>query len=195
MQIVQGGTPSLKQVVFEREFKIWRSLQHKNILQLSTVFLTNNTVYMVTEECFLTLHSFIKRYGFFKRDKVRGLLKELLEGVLYLHEKGIMHRDLKLDNIMLRKGDLNEGKLLPQIIDFGLADYVTAQPYLYLKCGTPGFTAPEILAIDSADTAQLYNEKCDIFSIGVIAYILYSMPYLDYARGLPSRVRSPKRSS
>ena len=60
-----------------------------------------------------------------------------------------MHRDLKLDNIMLRKEDLSEGKLVPLIVDFGLAEYVNERPYHFLKCGTPGFTAPEILAIES----------------------------------------------
>ena len=53
-----------------------------------------------------------------------------------------MHRDIKLDNIMLRKDDLTDGKLRPVIVDFGLAEYVEERPYFYLKCGTPGFTAP-----------------------------------------------------
>ena len=60
-----------------------------------------------------------------------------------------MHRDLKLENIMLRKSDLDEGKLVPLIVDFGLAEEINESTYHYLKCGTPGFTAPEILAIDS----------------------------------------------
>ena len=109
--------PSI-QVVVHKEFRIWQSLNHKNILKLSTAFETGNTIYMVTEQLYLTLHAFTARYGFIKRNKVRDLLREILEGIVYLHERGIMHRDIKLDNIMLRKDDLTDGKLRPVIVDF-----------------------------------------------------------------------------
>jgi serine/threonine protein kinase len=89
-----------------------------------------------------------------------------------MHERGVMHRDIKLDNIMLRGAELNQGKLTPIIVDFGLAEYIEARPYYYLKCGTPGFTAPEILDIDSRETNEIYDEKCDMFSFGIVAYIL-----------------------
>ena len=69
----------------------------------------------------MTLHSFITKHGFIKRTKVKQLLIDILSAINYLHSKGIMHRDIKLDNIMLKKNDLNEGKLTPIIIDFGLA--------------------------------------------------------------------------
>ena len=68
-----------------------------------------------------------------------------------------MHRDIKLDNIMLRKEGQEEGKWSPVLIDFGLAEHIKEQPYFYFKCGTPGFTAPEILAIDSRQTGETYD--------------------------------------
>lgn len=72
----------------------------------------------------MTLHGFMNKHGFIKRDKVRQALRELLEGINHLHERGIMHRDIKLDNIMLRRQDLSDGKIVPIIVDFGLAEYV-----------------------------------------------------------------------
>lgn len=58
----------------------------------------------------------------------------------YLHERGIMHRDLKLENIMVKKE--NNGKVTPVIVDFGLAEYTHNTKYLYTRCGTPGYVAP-----------------------------------------------------
>ena len=58
-----------------------------------------------------------------------------------------------------------------KIIDFGLAQYVNEKKYIYVHVGTPGFVAPEILANDDED--HRYDEKCDLFSIGIIFHILY----------------------
>ena len=77
-----------------------------------------------------------------------------------------MHRDLKPENILMRsKNDL---KLV--IADFGLATKADADEYLYLKCGTPGYVAPEV--INLPDNVTHYDTKCDIFSAGAIFYRL-----------------------
>ena len=66
-----------------------------------------------------------------------------------MRTKGIIHRDLKPDNIMIRRNSKGEEECV--IIDFGLATFVDAVPYLYFRCGTPGFLSPEI--------ANLTNKK------------------------------------
>ncbi len=77
-----------------------------------------------------------------------------------------MHRDIKPENIITRyQGDI----INLCIIDFGLATYVKDKFQLYKRCGTPGFVAPEILRLNDGDW---YNEKCDIFSLGIIFYII-----------------------
>lgn len=87
-----------------------------------------------------------------------------------------MHRDIKPDNlIFMRKGDIHSLK----IVDFGLAINYKSMPYLYPKyikqiyhrCGTPGYIAPEILKLSSKYSGQ-YTPVCDMFSTGVIFYLL-----------------------
>ena len=78
-----------------------------------------------------------------------------------------MHRDLKPDNIMFK----NESDLSSvTIVDLGLASKTYTNP-LFPKCGTPGYVAPEIANFKEGD--QLYNELCDIFSLGVIYFKMF----------------------
>jgi calcium-dependent protein kinase len=84
--------------------------------------------------------------------------------VNYFHKKNIVHRDLKLENTLLEKSkDLDQIK----IIDFGTSQIIDDDEKLTLKIGTPYYIAPEVLS-------QNYGFKCDIWSCGVIAYMLLS---------------------
>ena len=88
---------------------------------------------------------------------------KLLKILEFCHSKGVMHRDLKFSNLILgKKGDFSSLKL----IDFGFSQLFNDNKYFVYQCGSPGFIAPEIF-LD-----QKYNEKCDIFSAGVIFYTL-----------------------
>ena len=84
----------------------------------------------------------------------------------YIHSKGIIHRDLKLENIIL-KGP-NSYKDL-RIIDFGLSYIKGEKKMLFEICGTPGYIAPEIINLKKK---RMYDEKCDIYSLGIILYML-----------------------
>lgn len=98
-------------------------------------------------------------------------MRGLTEGLAYLHRFGIAHRDLKLENILLRGGD----KLQPVIADFGLAVLVEEEPYLFYRCGTPGYVAPEVIRMRENKAARVAS---DIFSAGVIFHILLTNSYL-----------------
>ena len=92
---------------------------------------------------------------------MRGLLKGLKE----MSSKRIIHRDLKPENIMLKA----DSEYTPVIIDFGLSTPCDIQKYLYYRCGTPGFVAPEVI---KAHENMRTEPPCDIFSVGCIFHIL-----------------------
>lgn len=83
-----------------------------------------------------------------------------------MHAKGIMHRDLKPENLLFRK----QGDWDCVIADFGLAEFCDEPEYLFIRCGTPGYVAPEVINIK--DMTTKYKPICDIFSLGLIFFLL-----------------------
>lgn len=95
----------------------------------------------------------------------------MLLTVDFIHKQGIVHRDIKLDNILIKK--IEETQYVVKLADFGFATFagLKKQP-LFVKCGTPGYTAPEILR------GQGYSLNSDIFSLGSVLFNLLSGCYL-----------------
>jgi serine/threonine protein kinase len=89
-----------------------------------------------------------------------------------MHKRKIMHRDLKPENIIFIKPNSYE----VSIADFGLATRADLEKYLFIRCGTPGFVAPEVINIRDLNTT--YDPICDVFSLGLIFHILYSLSLL-----------------
>ncbi len=83
-----------------------------------------------------------------------------------MHSKHIMHRDLKPENLIFRA----EASWQCVIADFGLAEFADAEEYLFVRCGTPGYVAPEVINIKDMKTK--YDPICDMFSLGLIFHIL-----------------------
>ena len=83
-----------------------------------------------------------------------------------MHAKNIMHRDLKPENILFRSKDSYNCV----IADYGLAEFSDAEEYLFVRCGTPGYVAPEVINIK--DMKAKYSPICDIFSLGLIFHLL-----------------------
>ena len=97
-------------------------------------------------------------------------MKCLLEGLEYLASLNIMHRDLKPENMILKYNtDLDENIL--KIVDLGLSCYCNVDEYIFKRCGTPGYVAPEIIESSSKKHIK-YTPKVDVFSAGVIFYVL-----------------------
>lgn len=103
--------------------------------------------------------------GHFSKKEIMELMHGLLSGMRHMHSHRIMHRDLKPENIMLEDGD----SLNPVIVDFGLATSVDVEKYLFFRCGTPGYVAPEIIEMNES---RHIEPECDVFSAGVIFHIL-----------------------
>jgi calcium-dependent protein kinase len=101
-------------------------------------------------------------------------MKQLFEAINHCHANGIIHRDIKPENIMLIKNDQIK------LIDFGLSKIKSNDQKLQEKVGTPYYMAPEVLESN-------YNEKADIWSLGVILYVLVS-GYLPFQHQDTSKV-------
>ncbi|KAF9352027.1 hypothetical protein BGX34_000223 [Mortierella sp. NVP85] len=146
----------------EREIGTLMSIDHPNLLRIHKVFVEQSSYYMVTElaqggelfEC-------IKDMNKFSEPQARHVLRQLLEGVKYLHDHGIVHRDLKLENILV----MDAKTLSIKISDFGLANVIDEYCFLNTVCGTPSYVAPEILRREE------YGRPVDMWSLGVMLYI------------------------
>lgn len=152
----------------EREVYILSEVQHENIIRLICTYVAPTKVFIVTELASGgELLERITNAGCFSEDDARAVVSQILKGVEYLHQRNIVHRDLKLENIML-------SNLTPQakvkIADFGLARYFTDDSQLRTICGSPLYVAPEIL--DIGTNSETYTPAVDMWSIGVIVYIL-----------------------
>ena len=99
-------------------------------------------------------------------DETKAVMEGLLRGLAHLARCRIIHRDLKPENIMFRKAQGWE----VAICDFGLATYADEEKYLFVRCGTPGFVAPEIINIRDMSTKS--QPISDVFSAGVIFHHL-----------------------
>lgn len=149
---------------FLKEIQILAKLDHPNILKILEYFFDENHYYVVTDlvnggELF----DHIQKDKNFSEEKACMIMEQLLSAVGYLHKVGILHRDLKLENILV---DTNEDDYFQiKIIDFGASNFFKKNMSLKLKIGTPYYIAPEVLN-------KNYSYKCDIWSCGVIMYIL-----------------------
>lgn len=152
--------------LIEKEIQIMASLDHPHIVHLNEVFDEDESVCFVMElakggEVFDRL---VER-GSFDEDTTAKLMVQLLCAVDYIHKQGIVHRDLKLENL-LYYDDSEDSKIM--VADFGLSEWVQEAPEDSPVCGTPGYMAPEVLGDKDIDSVN------DVWSIGVIAYILLS---------------------
>ncbi|CAK87783.1 unnamed protein product (macronuclear) [Paramecium tetraurelia] len=149
-----------------QEIEILQKLDHPSFIKLYEIYQGENSYYIVTD--YLeghTLYNYIKTYPD-DHKQVSYTNQIIITALNYLDSKKIIHRDIKLENILLQKP--NEITSL-KIIDFGLATY--QQPLQKLSvCGTPGYIAPEILK--HSNNEEYFTQKCDIFSAGVIFYKL-----------------------
>ena len=148
--------------VLLRENEIITKLNHINVVFVYKIIDTPEDYYIVMEYCKLgELFDYIVEKKKLEEEEASVLFYQLINGVEYIHSKGIAHRDLKPENLLL-----TEDKVL-KIIDFGLSHEFNEEEFLKTKCGSPSYAAPEILAKPKYD-----GFKIDIWCCGIILYAM-----------------------
>ncbi|XP_004505191.1 CDPK-related kinase 5-like isoform X2 [Cicer arietinum] len=148
-----------------REVKILRALNgHSNLVQFYDAFEDQENVYIVMELCEggELLDMILSRGGKYSEDDAKAVMVQILNVVAFCHLQGVVHRDLKPENFLYSSKD--ESSEL-KAIDFGLSDFVRPDERLNDIVGSAYYVAPEVLH-------RSYSTEADVWSIGVIAYIL-----------------------
>jgi len=165
----KAGSAAVK--LLEREVSIMKKVKHENIIFLEEVFETSAKMFLVMELCNQEgLEELLEKKSVLSEQESLCIFQQLADAVSYIHQNDIIHRDLKLDNILLAE-PVNDSKYNIKLTDFGLSytrggsgsDYMMNQ-----VVGTPIYMAPEVI------TNYGYSQQCDIWSIGVILYKILS---------------------
>ena len=192
---------NISQSKFLKEIQVLKTLDHPNIIKILEYYVDKNYHYIITELMTGgELYESIIKCPKFNEKKAGYIMKQLLSALNYLHSKGIVHRDIKPENILVQNikeikktkqkesntenklanniqksndNIINKGNSISnnyyslniKIIDFGASNYFKENEKLTLKIGSPYYIAPEVLK-------KSYNEKCDIWSSGVVLYVM-----------------------
>jgi len=171
IKIIEKKTLSPQELeTLTEEVDILREIDHMHIVKLYDIYETKDHLYMVMEllkggELFDN----IVQKGTYSEKEAAAVMRQILEAVQYLHNRGIAHRDLKPENLIYQEDPSRYPCARVKITDFGLAKYLghdASSGLMKTACGTPGYVAPEILK------GMKYTESIDIWSLGVILFIL-----------------------
>ncbi|OMJ69279.1 hypothetical protein SteCoe_33035 [Stentor coeruleus] len=162
--ITKSKLTLLEKELIQSEINILKIVNHPGVIKIKEIFDSKKRILIVMElieggELFDKVVS-KKVFSEYSASKI---IKQMLEAIDYLHDLGIVHRDLKPENILL-----NDSSDIPcvKVADFGLSKLTGPNDIQNLACGTLGYVAPEVLSQTG------YNHKADIWSIGIIAYLL-----------------------
>ena len=167
-----GDNDGVANKKFLKEIQVLRELEHPNIIKIFEYYIDNKYHYIITE--LLTggeLYEAILKFQKFNEKKAAYIMKQILSALNYLHSKGIVHRDIKPENILVQNDNNNKksknymDEIHIKLIDFGASNFFKENEILTLKVGSPYYIAPEVLN-------KSYNEKCDIWSAGVVLYVM-----------------------
>jgi serine/threonine protein kinase len=180
---------------FNNEIYILKNVNHPNIIKLYEIKQTLNNFYLVFDLCnggglSNCLEKYMKQNKKpFTQEIAQSIIRQLVSGLQYLHNNKILHRDLKLDNVLLHfnseedKNNFNLLKAQVKIIDFGFARYLENDSLAQSVLGSPINMDPQILAkMRKIDNNQSfgYDQKADIWSLGTICYeMLIGVPPFD----------------
>ena len=145
----------------KNEIRMLSKLRHPFINQILDSFETDTHIFIVVEYICGDLLGFIRKRGKLSETVSKIIFKQLIEGLKYIHHKKIVHRDIKLDNILI---DLTN---TIKICDFGVSRKIAPDEVMHEHCGTPAYIAPEIF-----ENQGYTGFQCDIWSAGVTLYYI-----------------------
>ncbi|KAL6483309.1 hypothetical protein MHYP_G00081810 [Metynnis hypsauchen] len=146
----------------KREIEIISSLSHSNIIQIYEVFESREKIVMVMEYASGgELYEYIQKKGRLTEEEARHFFSQITSAVLYCHKNGVVHRDLKLENVLLDQ-DLNV-----KLADFGLSNQYQRGHFLETFCGSPLYASPEII-----NALPYQGPEVDCWALGVLLYAL-----------------------
>ena len=181
----------------KKEIEILRDIKHENIVKLYEVKENNDSFFLVMELCnggslSKCLEKYKEKYNKpFSEEIVQYLMKQIVTAIKYCHSKKILHRDIKPDNILIKfnseqeKNNIDMLKSTVKIIDFGFARYLPDSEYASTVVGSPAYMDPGLLEkylkLKNKEKTNnyTYNEKVDIWSLGIICYemIIGTLPF------------------
>ncbi|KAM4742580.1 LOW QUALITY PROTEIN: serine/threonine-protein kinase SIK2 [Anableps anableps] len=145
-----------------REVQIMKMLDHPHIIKLYQVMETKNMLYLVTEYAKNgEIFDYLAKHGRLSELEARRKFWQILSAVEYCHNRNIVHRDLKAENLLL------DGHMNIKIADFGFANFFQPGEPLATWCGSPPYAAPEVF-----EGQQYEGPQLDIWSMGVVLYVL-----------------------
>lgn len=158
----------IDEMEIKNEINILKKLDHPNIVKILEFYSTDKSYYIITDYCSCgELYNQIKHQ--YNENQLAVLFYQLFSGLCYLHTNNIVHRDLKLENILIseieKDKSTNKNLFWIKIIDFGTAKIFEKNKNEKAVVGSSYYIAPEVLH-------KNYNEKCDTWSAGVILYML-----------------------
>ncbi len=149
------------------EIEILKNLDHPDIVRITEFYNTENSYYLINEYCkYGELYEQVKNE--FSETQIAVMFRQILSGIAYLHSNNIIHRDLKLENILINDIEksitTNEDLFLVKIIDFGTAKIFDKNKMPRAIVGSIYYIAPEVIL-------KKYGKECDMWSLGVILYM------------------------
>jgi len=172
MKIIKQKSIKIQQEELkDNEINILKDVSHPHIIKIYEYFNDNIYYYIVLEYIKNgDLKNYLKKTNGITEQTTSVIFKQLLSTVSYLHSKNIVHRDIKAENILIESfSETNLDEISIKLTDFGTANYNVK---MFKHIGTPYYVAPEVLTCK-------YNEKCDMWSCGVLLYYLLvgKMPF------------------
>jgi serine/threonine protein kinase len=166
MKVLSKSLNQIDLILNEIEaLKIIKSSPHKNIIKVYDIFENSNNIYIIMENLKHDFNSFLKVHNKLSYEEKIKIVNEICEGISFLHSKRIVHRDIKLANILIELDTNNQP--IVKLIDFGLSKFLYHNEKAIESLGTLVYTAPEVLQ------KKCYDFQADVWSFGVVLYYIF----------------------